>query len=248
MFPLSCGVEAGVFVSRGAVVQEEQPNILHVEQELTRRQTGDQTEMLLVQVQEGVILVKDVHPLPLVEHNADRRILEDVACLVLQKDAHLLIDTDELFSPGAEGLRGLDQEVEQRRVTHQAVDLIDGDDARRLVRQTVAADGGEYLRVGDGLQDRVAFHLVEAEHARRHFPAKRQIHVGRTVQERRKWTRAATQTRNFIGKVAGNLPILCLVAHAGQHIAHQIGSRGEVGRNRRQISIATIDRLQCLTE
>jgi pimeloyl-ACP methyl ester carboxylesterase len=47
----------------------------------------------------------------------------------------------------AEGLRRFDQEVQQRRMAHQTVDLIHRDDARLLVDETVTADGGQDLRV-----------------------------------------------------------------------------------------------------
>ena len=83
---------------------------------------------------EGGILAEDVHALPLREDDADRAVLEDQPRFPLKEHAHLLIDHDQgFFAAGAEGLGRLDQEVQQRRVAHQAVDLIDGDDARLFV-------------------------------------------------------------------------------------------------------------------
>ena len=45
-------------------------------------------------------------------------------------------------------------------MARQAIDLIDGDDARLLVDQTVAADGGRTC-VERAPADRVAFEFVE---------------------------------------------------------------------------------------
>jgi len=41
-------------------------------------------------------------------------------------------------------------------MAHQAVDLIDRDDARVLVDEAVAADGGKHLRISQRLQNRIA--------------------------------------------------------------------------------------------
>jgi len=46
-------------------------------------------------------------------------------------------------------------------MAHQAVDLIDGDDARLLVNQAVAANRRQHLGVGERLQNRIAFQFME---------------------------------------------------------------------------------------
>ena len=131
------------------------------------RQRGDDVAVLLVQMLEGGILAEDIHALPLAEKTTRIGQFSNTSrAFPCQEDAHLLIDTDELFATGAEGLGGFNQEVQQRRMAHQAVDLIHRDDARLLVDQAVTADGGKHLRVGQRLQDRVAFQFVKAEHPR----------------------------------------------------------------------------------
>lgn len=122
---------------------------------------GDDVAVLLIEVGESSVIAEHVHALALAEDHANWAVFEDEARFALQKNAHLLIDHERLFAPGAEGLCRFDQEVEQRRVPHQAVDLIDRDDARLLVDKAVAADGAQHLGVGQGLQDWVAFQFVE---------------------------------------------------------------------------------------
>jgi hypothetical protein len=79
---------------------------------------------------------------------------------------HDLIHTDELFAPRAEGLGGFDQEVQERGMTHEAVNFIDGDDARLFVDEAVAANGTQDLCVRQCLQDGVTFQFVKAEDTR----------------------------------------------------------------------------------
>jgi len=116
-------------------------------------------------------------------------------------------------------------------MTHQAVDLIDGDDARLLVNQAVTADGRQHLRVGECLQDRIALQFVEAEDARADpIPsAARQVDIGRAVEERRPWSRPGTQSGDLIGKVAGDGLHGGFLTEACQHIADRLTGRREVG-------------------
>jgi hypothetical protein len=51
-------------------------------------------------------------------------------------------------------------------MTHETVDLIHRDDAGLLINEAVTPDGTQHLRIGQCLQDRVAFQFVEAEHTR----------------------------------------------------------------------------------
>jgi hypothetical protein len=51
-------------------------------------------------------------------------------------------------------------------MAHQAIDLIHRDDARLFVNQAVAPDSTQDLRIGQRLQDRIAFEFVEAEDTR----------------------------------------------------------------------------------
>jgi hypothetical protein len=105
------------------------------------RQRGDDVTVLLVEVLEGGIFVENVHALPLREDHPDGAVLEYQPRFPLQKDRHLLIHSDQFLASRAEGLRCLDQEVQQRRMAHQTIDLVDCDDAPLLIDQAVAADG-----------------------------------------------------------------------------------------------------------
>jgi len=98
---------------------------------------------------------------------------------------HPLIDHDRLLATGAERLRRFDQEVQERRVTHQPVHFVHRDDARLLIHQAVAADGGQHLGVSKCLQDRIALQFVEAENtwADPVAPAACEIDVGRAIEE-----------------------------------------------------------------
>jgi len=51
-------------------------------------------------------------------------------------------------------------------MTHQAIDLVNRDDARLLVDQAVTPNRAQDLRVGERLQDRIAFQFVEGENTR----------------------------------------------------------------------------------
>jgi hypothetical protein len=163
-----------------------QPLVLDVQDEMEARRLGDDVAVLLVEMGEYGIVAEDIHPLPLTEDHANRAVLENEAGFPLKEDRHLLIDHQGFFAPGTKGLRRFNQEVEQRRMAHQTVDLIDGDDARLLVDQTVTPNGAQHLRVGERLQDRIAFQFVEGKHARLDSgaPAARQVDVGRAVEER----------------------------------------------------------------
>lgn len=57
------------------------------------RQRGDDVAVLLVEVLEGCVLVEDIHPLPLAEDYPDRAVLEHQPGFPLQKDGHLLVQT-----------------------------------------------------------------------------------------------------------------------------------------------------------
>jgi len=68
-------------------------------------------------------------------------------------------------------------------MTHQAIDLIDGNDARLLVDQAVTPNRAQDLRVGECLQDRIAFQFMKAENtwADPIPSAARQVDVGCAV-------------------------------------------------------------------
>jgi len=92
-------------------------------------------------------------------------------------------------------------------MTHEAVDLIDSDDARLLIDEAVAANGTQDLGVGQCLEDRIAFQFMEAEDTRlnRLTRSPRQVHIGRAIEKSRPRAAAGTQSGNFIGQITRNL-------------------------------------------
>jgi hypothetical protein len=246
----SGGAEPFQLARTGQSVQSPETLVLDVQHEVEAGQGGDNLAVLLVQVLESGIIVEDVHPLPLVEDDPDRAVLEDQARFPLGKDAHLLIHADKLFAPGAEGLGGLDQEIQQRRMAHQAVDLVHGDDARLLVDKRVAADSAQDLGIGEGQHDRVFAHLVEGEDARPDPlpPGARQIHVGLPVQKARPGAAPAAQCGDLVGQVAGDDLDVFLVAQAREHVADQVAGRRQVGCDVVQVGKAPVQDVQRLAQ
>lgn len=108
-------------------------------------------------------------------------------------------------------------------MTHQAVDLIDGDDARLFIGEAVAADGTQHLGVGNRQHDRILFHLVEGEDLRLCLEARREVEVGHPVDKGSPRSFARTQARDFVRQVAGDLLDVRLVAQPAQDIADRLG-------------------------
>jgi hypothetical protein len=158
----------------------------------------------------------------------------------------VLINTDQLLSARTERLGRLDQEVQQRRVPHQAVHLIHRDDARLLVDQAVAADCREHLCIGQRLQDWIALQLVEAEYTRGDPVAAtaRQVDVGGPVEERRPRAGARTQAGNLVCQVLGDGLRRRLVAQSRKHVADDIAGGGDFWRHVMRIGETAIQHLQ----
>ena len=90
-------------------------------------------------------IIKSVQSHLLVKDDADGTVFHDeTGLVVIEKDFHLLVDDDQFFTAGAESLSRFNQKIKQRWMAHQAIDFIDGDDARGFINQAVAADGGQY--------------------------------------------------------------------------------------------------------
>ena len=135
-------------------------------------------------------------------------------------------------------------------MAHQAVDLIDGDDARLLVDQAVAADGAQDLRVGQRLQDRIAFQFVERENARLIQSRPPRVRSMLVVPLRNDdhgpdpvHSPAISSARSRAMDLHGGL-----VAQTRQHITDRLTGRREIGRDSAQIRETAIERLQRLAE
>src|SRR5690606_36960630 len=87
------GLEARDLPRRRAVVQIPKTLVLNVEDVVKTRQRGDDVAVLLVEMLESGIFMEDVHALPLREDHPDRAVLEHQPRLALQKDRHLLVQT-----------------------------------------------------------------------------------------------------------------------------------------------------------
>ena len=74
-------------------MQIPQPFFLDVEHEVEAGQRRDDVAVLLVEVGESGIVMKDIHALALREDHPDRTVLEDQPRLAIQKDRHLLVES-----------------------------------------------------------------------------------------------------------------------------------------------------------
>ena len=163
---ISGRLESGKFAGSRDVVDIPQPLVLYIEDVVKARQRGNDVAVLLIEMLKSSIVAEDIHALPLREDHADRTVLEDQSRFAFEKNRHLLIDHQHLLPPGAKGLGSLNEKIQQCGMPHQPVDLIDRDDARLVVYQTVAPDRAQDLRVRQSLENGIALKLMEAENTR----------------------------------------------------------------------------------
>jgi len=122
-------------------------------------------------------------------------------------------------------------------MTHQPENLVYHDNAWYIVGEAVSSNAAQHLRVGDGLQDRIAFHLMKGKDTGFVIPPERQIDVGLSIRKFCKWSSTAQQTANLVSEIVCNLLHQRVVTQPGQDIDDRIDRRCDVRRDSGHVGV-----------